>query len=60
MKKVITTLVVFVALVAGSVSFAGLGPKTGGGRTTTSDSSLNCTATTVSSLECTTTTVAWE
>jgi hypothetical protein len=60
MKKVVTTLVIVAALFAGSVSFAGLGPKTGGGRTTTSSSSLNCTTTTVSSLECTTTTVAWE
>jgi hypothetical protein len=59
MKKVITTLVVFVALVAGSVSFAGLGPKTGG-RTVTPGSSLECTTTTISSLECTATAVAWE
>lgn len=60
MKKVITTLVVVAALVAGSVSFAGTGKGNGGGRTTLSDSSLDCTTTTVSSLECTATTVAWE
>jgi hypothetical protein len=60
MKKIITTLVVVTALIAGSVSFAGTGPRTGGGRIATTDSFLECATATVSSLECTATTVAWE
>jgi hypothetical protein len=35
MKKALTTLIVFAALVAGSVSFAGTGQGTGGNRTAT-------------------------
>jgi hypothetical protein len=37
MKKALTTLIVVAALVAGSFSFAGSGPRTGGYRTTTTD-----------------------
>jgi hypothetical protein len=53
MKKALTSLVIVVALLAGSVSFAGTGaPKTGGGRTNLDISSLDCTIMTVSALEC--------
>jgi hypothetical protein len=51
MKKAFTVLVVVAVLVAGSVSFAGPGPRTGG-RTNIDTSSLDCTVTTVSALEC--------
>lgn len=54
MKKALTTLVVAVALLAGSVSFAGTGPRTGGGRTNVDTSPLTCSMMTVSTLECAT------
>lgn len=54
MKKALTTLVIMAALVAGSVSFAGPGPRTGGGRTNLDSSSLTCSVITASALECTT------
>lgn len=54
MKKVIATLVAVTALVAGSVSLAGPGPRsgTGGGRAETPIFSPECT--TISLVECTT------
>jgi hypothetical protein len=51
MKKALTALVVVAALAVSSVSFAGLGPKTGG-RTDMNTSSLDCTLVTASALEC--------
>ncbi len=52
MKKALTALVVVAALVLGSVSFAGPGPRTGGGRTDMDTASLDCTLVTASALEC--------
>jgi hypothetical protein len=52
MKKVFTALVVVAALAAGTVSFAGPGPRTGGGRTDMTTSSLDCQTMTTSALEC--------
>ncbi len=52
MKKALTVLVIIAALVAGSVSFAGPGPRTGGGRTDMNTPSLDCKVMTTSALEC--------
>ena len=52
MKKALAALVVTAALVLGSVSFAGTGPRTGGGRTDINTPSLDCTLITASALEC--------
>jgi hypothetical protein len=52
MKKALTVLVAVAALVAGSVSFAGPGPRTGGNRTDMNTSSLDCSLVTASALEC--------
>jgi hypothetical protein len=49
MKKALTTLVIAAALLVGSVSFAGIGPKTGGRTSTDTCSYMN-----LSALECAT------